>query len=1211
MNGPAAVILAFVISIQMIPNIERETDIDTFDSDLSDIPVTSWPDGFGPDDYGDIAVDHRGPDVFEVVYSTRRAENHGFTWGGTDSDLVLVMVDSDLHPQINSSLQGYVKDLEITGYSVTVINGSWSSAVAVRTLLNDTLDEGLVGAVLIGDVIEAWYEMDNPSPWGHEEFPIDYYYMDLDGIWGDADTDGKFDSHTGNPDPEIWVGRLKPSILGNEIGDMENYLDKNRGYKNGSLTLPHNSLVYIDDDWAPWATSWNNSAALAYDNGTLVYDGATTIHTDYESRLAQDHESVLLAAHSHPTGHVFKIGSQYTGGSTTTAEIKSIDPHSHFYNLFCCSGCRYTSTNNIGTQYVFADSYGLMAVGSTKTGSMLNFDPYYRPLGNNESFGEAFKNWMKVQAENDPKWFYGMTILGDPTLTTIHDVTVTAPEVWSPTHPDQEMCYSDNDPLLNWTGPEDLSGISGYYYRLDAVPDTVPDNGSDTFTTDMSIGFTDLADGTWYFHIIAEDTVGNIGSEPAHFRIDIDTIPPNGSIMINSGKEVTVNRTVSLNISGTDANGIEFMRFSEDKLNWTEWESFNQTAEINLSEEDDLKTIYLELMDRANLTNIDDIFDSIYLDTTSPNGNVSLNGGEMYTTNRTVEYEIDSVDLSGIMSMRMRIPGNLWSPWEDYESTGIITFSPVDGEKEIQVMLMDMGGLISTNNITDTIILDTTPPEGTITINGGSVYTSDTHVNIDISLTDNNPVSDVRLKNETGEWGVWRNITEGMAFDLEPINGIRTVYAEVRDDAGLVSDDMIMDSIRLDTVPPNGSFLIMGGEKYTTSPNVTLNLRGEDRWEVAWVGISNDGINWSTWMDYDEEIDHVLSGGDGEKMVFVRFMDGAGLISPLYNDTIILDTTAPEGSLSLMDGDGYYLSNEIGTFRISSSEEIQLFRSRVNDEGWTGWRSFDINQEIPLGEEGSKIVSVQLMDRGGINSANITINCFVDTSAPEMTLSVDEFTWYGEYDPDMASAHFRSPDPGSPLSGYYLSYQDGRDTEYHDLHGMRSHDGIVDLNWSLIPEGRSGIAMGVIDTAGNEIVSTFYILKDTSDPVITVIEDDLEVDGGRVRIRFAPADPTSEIESMVVIIDEGDPVQVNEAPDQDGVVTYTIEDLDPGAHTIRIVVTDHAGNTVEEVIEVDVPGDGIPILPIIIGISILLLILLGIAGFLLFRRSGGESWDEE
>ncbi|MFQ5907111.1 MAG: FlgD immunoglobulin-like domain containing protein, partial [bacterium] len=58
---------------------------------------------------------------------------------------------------------------------------------------------------------------------------------------------------------------------------------------------------------------------------------------------------------------------------------------------------------------------------TTKTGSMLNFDEFYRPLGKGATIGEALRDWFITRGSDgyqswESSWFYGMTLLGDPTL---------------------------------------------------------------------------------------------------------------------------------------------------------------------------------------------------------------------------------------------------------------------------------------------------------------------------------------------------------------------------------------------------------------------------------------------------------------------------------------------------------------------------------------------------------------------------------------------------------------------------------------------------------------------------------------------------------------------------------------------------------------------------------------------------------------------------
>jgi len=98
-----------------------------------------------------------------------------------------------------------------------------------------------------------------------------------------------------------------------------------------------------------------------------------------------------------------------------------------------------------------------------------------------------------------------------------------APEVSSPTHTDEGTWYNDSNPTFEWTAPPSGSGISGYSYVLDQAPDTEPDLSADT--SGNSRHYTNVADGTWYFHVRALDNAGNWGS-PDHFQVNIDTTNP-------------------------------------------------------------------------------------------------------------------------------------------------------------------------------------------------------------------------------------------------------------------------------------------------------------------------------------------------------------------------------------------------------------------------------------------------------------------------------------------------------------------------------------------------------------------------------------------------------------------------------------------------------------------------------------------------------------
>ncbi|TET70188.1 MAG: hypothetical protein E3J45_00465, partial [Candidatus Zixiibacteriota bacterium] len=94
-------------------------------------------------------------------------------------------------------------------------------------------------------------------------------------------------------------------------------------------------------------------------------------------------------------------------------EIETVVVEAHFYNLFACSNSSYSENNYMGGWYAFQTDYGLLPIGSTKTGSMLYFEDFYIPLSYGMTYGESFEYWAVRTMERDRPLFYGMTLSGD------------------------------------------------------------------------------------------------------------------------------------------------------------------------------------------------------------------------------------------------------------------------------------------------------------------------------------------------------------------------------------------------------------------------------------------------------------------------------------------------------------------------------------------------------------------------------------------------------------------------------------------------------------------------------------------------------------------------------------------------------------------------------------------------------------------------------
>ncbi len=322
-------------------------------------------------------------------------------------NLVDIVVNAELYPCIIAELEQYRSDLIGAGYSVRIDTMRGLSHVLLRNHLAG--QNQLVGAMLVGELPVAWYELDG------EEFPLDIYYMDLDGTWTDADGDGLYDGHSGNLALEIWVGRLyaRPLTWDDEVRLVRRYFAKNHAYRTGQLALPDRALAYVDDDWSGFGDC---QLSQLYPTVTTVTQGNTTRASDYRTRLAQGYEWIQVCSHSSPWGHTFRADGGYRGTVFNT-EIYAMRPAAHFYNLFACSGTRYVEENYSAGWDIFQDDYGLAAVGSSKTGSMIGyFQDFYRPMGRDSSIGDAFRAWYNLHGEYSRFWHYGLNIVGDPSL---------------------------------------------------------------------------------------------------------------------------------------------------------------------------------------------------------------------------------------------------------------------------------------------------------------------------------------------------------------------------------------------------------------------------------------------------------------------------------------------------------------------------------------------------------------------------------------------------------------------------------------------------------------------------------------------------------------------------------------------------------------------------------------------------------------------------
>jgi hypothetical protein len=400
---------------------------------IGEIPVTRnlMEDQYPVLSYQDFIADQENvaTEYQERVVGTRSERG---TW--------LCVVEAGLYDSLETELAVWNLDLAQENMNAIIISWTGTSFIDLKATINDYYNfNNISGVFLLGNLPVFWFELwedwDSDGIQGENEywveFPMDQYFADLDGLWSDLDIDGIYDWHDGEMAAELAISRLRAdnlSFAGEEVTILRDWFERNHLYRNGILADSDIALGYIDDDWSYWSDEYEAALLMNYTEVEMVYEVNETTAEDYrENRWSGTYEWIQVHVHSGPDAHYFYQNNGANYNLIHNNEILPYNPDALFYNLFCCSNARFTQDNSMGSLYVLGNEHGLASIGSTKTGSMLDFENFYGPLGEGEVMGDALKLWWNntmVGYESGEyqqcyrSWFYGMALTGDPTLVT-------------------------------------------------------------------------------------------------------------------------------------------------------------------------------------------------------------------------------------------------------------------------------------------------------------------------------------------------------------------------------------------------------------------------------------------------------------------------------------------------------------------------------------------------------------------------------------------------------------------------------------------------------------------------------------------------------------------------------------------------------------------------------------------------------------------------
>ena len=188
------------------------------------------------------------------------------------------------------------------------------------------------------------------------------------------------------------------------------------------------------------------------------------------------------------------------------------------------------------------------------------------------------------------------------------------------------------------------------------------------------------------------------------------------------------------------------------------------------------------------------------------------------------------------------------------------------------------------------------------------------------------------------------------------------------------------DDAEDDSSAPKGAIDIDDGADYARSSAVPIFFLATDDMGVSAYYVSEspvvpnaDGSGWSAITkseEYSAEITYELTGQEGEKYVYCWFKDGSGNVSEASSDSITLDKTSPEITItSHSSGDteeaslnlsGSFSDNAEGSevIKVTASNSLSLEEKTagLDNEAWSA--------ELSL-EKGSNVITVTAEDAAG------------------------------------------------------------------------------------------------------------------------------------------------------------------------------------------------------------------------------------------------------
>ncbi len=499
-------------------------------------------------------------------------------------------------------------------------------------------------------------------------------------------------------------------------------------------------------------------------------------------------------------------------------------------------------------------------------------------------------------------------------------------------------------------------------------------------------------DGEKTVYIRLKDEAGNV-SEVASAKVKLDTRPPLGKSMINDGEKFTNDPNGNVNIKiaydGDDVAGMQISNtsdFTNAKLTPIETEVKNWRLEPG----DGMKTVYIRLQDKSG--NYSNTFTSnIIVDRLPPaNCEIAINNNAEWMTNKSKKV---ALSLTATEAYKMKIsntPDFSNSEWMPYKTAIGWDLEGPEGSHTVYALFADAAGN-EAPVVSASIKSDFSPPFiKAFAINSGAKYTNEAQKRVSLTMDAEGAETMAISNTPINENSTWEPFAPAKEWILSNEDGLKTVFARFKDQAGNISGEYDAKIILDRVAPTECEIAINKNAEWMTNKEgkVTLFLKAAGATEMM---VSNSpeftGANWEPYSAIKDNWEINLK--NTQAAVYAKFKDPAENVSDVVNASIKIDIIPPQNpKIEINKGDKYIIGSE-KKMTIAISVEGAKFMRISTDKSFRGvdWEpTGGFKEMIILEGDGEKEVFAQFKDQADNLSEIVSDKIILDTTPPKINV---------------------------------------------------------------------------------------------------------------------------------------------------------------------------------------------------------------------------------